>query len=977
MRVSEETTRGGSLDVELLPRRIEDEASPAEWSIAGHTADAAQVRLRVAGFPGFPADSPGFPCTWTNRGRRLAGVPSLELRSAPMTACVRLLICGLLLPTSAGAASFSIQTIDTLRHSGYHASLAFDPAGRPNISYQEGERLDLRFARFDGAVWQTQTLETALETGYLTSLVFGPDGEPRIAYDAVVNHRVMFARRVGAAWTIEEVSLNGHGFSASSSLAIDSTGTACLAFTKSFQLMYGRREAGGWVNEIVDPAIMTGWQASLSVGSDGRPRISYGSVSNSALRLATRGVSAWTSELVDAGPLGGTAFTSLALGAGDEPRISYHDAVRGDLRFAERSGAVWTLSVVDSSGDVGQHSSLALDSAGEPWIAYLDRANADLRLAHRESGNWVLEVVDSVGRVGSQPSLRFDAEGDPVIAYVDLTNGALKLAERVMVSKSAWSDGASVVEVGPARFAEPLRADAERTSVAAAISHPASPAQVSATQVVPTDFAEQLMGSGLDEPTAFVFLPGDRRLVTQRRDGAIRLLSGTSFHASDPAGVIDSVRSAYLEQGLLGMALDPRYPQSPYLYVHYDWSGGLDIRIERYTLVGDLLGTGDGTIDLDLTSSRMVLAGLPDSSGAHNGGTLAFDPSGHLIVALGDDGTKCASQSLTSLRGKLLRLDTASIPDGAGPPPTLASLAPSDNPFAGHPDPRARIVWQTGLRNPYSYSIDPFSGAVFIADVGQIAYEEVDYAASGGHDFGWPHYEGPVATTFHCVDADTSDSVPPIAGYYYQPGTRTVIMGGVYRKPLFSTGFPPAYEGDVFYLDFYTGEMRRIERSGDTWALAAPVPGQPSPTVWANGFSFTNGWKVGPDGALWYLRLWSPYPNAFSGQLRRIVSLSLVDAPGITRGALELELPRPSPSRGASQLAWSQPREARVSLEMLDVTGRLVRTLIGDATMSAGVHEHRWDGRTRDGSPARPGLYLVRLRVEGEGRRTRSLVLVP
>lgn len=872
-------------------------------------------------------------------------------------------------PATARSVGFALETVDTLRHAGHFPSLAFDGAGLPSISYQEGERLDLRFARFDGTQWLTQTLETALETGYLTSLAFGPDGEPRIAYDAVVNHRVMFARRIAGVWSIEEVSLNGHGFSATSSLAFDGTGRPCVLFTRAFQLVLACRDAGGWVSEVIDPAATTGWQGSLAFDALGRAHVSYGSLAASMLRYARKDGAVWTLETAAAGPIGGAASTSLAIAADGEPRVSYHDAIAGDLRCASRAGGVWASELVDSAGDVGRHSSLALDAAGEPWIAYLDRGNADLKLAHRELGAWVIEVVDSAARVGSHPSLRIAPDGTPTIAYADLGTGALKLARRLpglaaeRVLAAATREIPAVVSAGAAAHAP----------VPAA---PVAPAAAAATQVVPTDFSDQLVASGLDEPTAFVFLPGDRKLVAQRRDGAIRLLQGGGFHAADPAGVIDSVRSAYQEQGLLGLALDPAFPARPYLYVHYDFSGALEIRIERYTLTGDLTGGSGGAVALDPASARMVLGGLPDSSGAHNGGQLAFDRDGMLIVALGDDGAKCASQDLASMRGKLLRVDVSAIPAGGGPAPALTSLVPADNPFASHPDPRARLVWQTGLRNPYSYSLDRQSGEAFIADVGQVVYEEVDHATAGGLDFGWPHYEGAVATTFHCVEADTSASVPPIAGYFYQPGPRTVIMGGIYRKPEFATGFPPGYEGNVFFMDFYTGEMRRIVRSGNSWTIAPPVPGQPSPAIWGNGFALTNAWTVGPDGAFWYLRLWSPFGTPFSGQLRRLASTSPLDAPEPATRTFELAVPRPSPARGGATVAWSQPRGARVWTDVLDAAGRIVRTLADGEWLASGVHERRWDARGRDGEPAAPGLYFVRVRIEGEGRRARALVLI-
>jgi glucose/arabinose dehydrogenase len=187
-----------------------------------------------------------------------------------------------------------------------------------------------------------------------------------------------------------------------------------------------------------------------------------------------------------------------------------------------------------------------------------------------------------------------------------------------------------------------------------------------------------------------------------------------------------------VEDGLLGIAVDPRWPARPYVYVHYTAASSYNIKVVRYALAGDLAGTGDGRLTLDPASRREILPDLPNDSVEHNGGTLLFGPDGMLFVALGDDRVSCAAQDIHQLRGKILRLRVAGVADGGGPGPAYATLDPLDNPFSGDEDPRARLVWQYGLRNPWSFDIDRQSKQVAIADVGNARFEEVDVTLAAG-----------------------------------------------------------------------------------------------------------------------------------------------------------------------------------------------------------------------------------------------------
>src|SRR5262245_39426180 len=148
---------------------------------------------------------------------------------------------------------------------------------------------------------------------------------------------------------------------------------------------------------------------------------------------------------------------------------------------------------------------------------------------------------------------------------------------------------------------------------------------------LPTNFSDQLIASGLNAPTSFAFLPDGRALVTEQNTGAIRMVVGstvTSALVNVPSLTIGG------EQGLLSIAVDPGWPNRPFVYVHHTQEGGV-MRLIRYTAGGTL--TGSTSTSLTLGSMYQVLTGLPDAFENHNGGSLRFGPDGRLYFSVGDD----------------------------------------------------------------------------------------------------------------------------------------------------------------------------------------------------------------------------------------------------------------------------------------------------------------------------------------------------
>jgi glucose/arabinose dehydrogenase len=458
----------------------------------------------------------------------------------------------------------------------------------------------------------------------------------------------------------------------------------------------------------------------------------------------------------------------------------------------------------------------------------------------------------------------------------------------------------------------------------------------------PTNFSDQLVASGFNAPTAFAFLPDGRALVTEQTTGAIRMVvNGTTTGA---LATVPSLNTNDVERGLLSLAVDPGWPARPYVYMHYTQTDGT-MRLVRYSGKGTL--TGSGSTNLTLDSLYQILT-LNDNVPQHNGGTLQFGPDGKLYFSVGDDGGSCVAQDRTSLRGCVFRLDVSGLPGGAGGPPPRSQISPSDNPWSGSSDSAERLVYAYGLRNPFRFQIDPATGLLYVADVGETQWEEMDEVGAGENE-GWPWREGPVAWMTCSGTPPTFD--PPIDAYDHNEGI-VIVSAGVYRRAFHSTAWPGGYDGDVFYADYFLGFMRRLHKNAGTWQRIDPS-GQVSNTPWATGLNTPVDFQWGPDGHLWWL-------SQNAGQLRRIVGSGSVGVdPPVEAARLALAA-SPNPARGRIDLGFDLPAAGRVRIGVFDLAGRRVVTL-AEGWREAGHHTLNWDGRDASGRLAQAGIYVVRL----------------
>jgi len=508
-------------------------------------------------------------------------------------------------------------------------------------------------------------------------------------------------------------------------------------------------------------------------------------------------------------------------------------------------------------------------------------------------------------------------------------------------------------------------------------------------QSVPDSFTVQTLAANLQAPCGFDFLPDGRVLFVEQLTAFVRVFKEGAGLQATPVLSVSGVATDG-ERGLLGVAVDPAFPQRPYVYLHYTVAVPHHIRIARYTLAGDLDGTGGGNLTADPASRYDLVDDIPDAASNHNGGTVRFDIDGMLYVSIGEDGVWCAAQDSTSLRGVILRLDTGGLPPGPGSA-FRAQITPPDNPFHSAADSNLRLVAALGLRNPFRFQVDVPTGQLVIGDVGENVREEVDLlsppivflaerrfpatvpGAPLGADFGWPYFEGtlPGAHRNDCGPIP-SGLTAPVFDYdrTAQPSGAAIISAGTSRPfPGQSRSWPSQYSGDLFASDYYSGDLRRLTYAHGAWVIAPPVPGQPAAGTWGTGFGAVSDWRLGPDGALWYCRQ-SVNFAANTGSLARIAGPGLppVGVGPPTAAPLSLTL-KDSPARGNARLGVIVG-DGPVTLRILDPGGRTIRTLldrVAPNVPSGTEYTVVWDGMTGDGVAARPGVYLAQL--EAGGRR--------
>ncbi|OMP29803.1 PQQ-dependent sugar dehydrogenase [Mangrovimonas sp. DI 80] len=307
---------------------------------------------------------------------------------------------------------------------------------------------------------------------------------------------------------------------------------------------------------------------------------------------------------------------------------------------------------------------------------------------------------------------------------------------------------------------------------------------------------------------------GDERLFVAEQAGTIQIISSEGTLNTAPFLDITSiVYDGASEQGLLGLAFHPNYETNGYFYVNY-------INNSQNTVISRFERTDTNTAN---PNSELILLTITQPYNNHNGGDLAFGPDGYLYIGTGDGGSsgdpQNRAQNLTSLLGKLLRIDVdnPSVGNNYG--------IPSDNPFVSNPNALDEI-WAYGLRNPWKFSFDRDTNDLWIADVGQNLYEEINMVtpstSANGLNYGWRCYEGNTAyNSTNCPDDSTLTFPVDVYSHSGNGGpTKCSITGGYRYRGSEQAGFNGLY----FFADFCSNEIGTLQANGSDWTMTFTPP---------------------------------------------------------------------------------------------------------------------------------------------------------
>ena len=364
-------------------------------------------------------------------------------------------------------------------------------------------------------------------------------------------------------------------------------------------------------------------------------------------------------------------------------------------------------------------------------------------------------------------------------------------------------------------------------SVATLLFLPIGPAQGAVS--LPPGFTQSPVVGGLTGPTDMEFAP-DGRLFVAEQAGRVRIAktNGTLVTFLDISLKVDSTG----ERGLLAVAFDPNFSTNHYVYLHYTQKAtsttSVHNRVMRVTASGDRAVAGSEKLIFRLNNLS--------SAANHNGGAIHFGKDGKLYVAVGDNANGDNAQSLGNLKGKMLRINK----DGT---------IPTGNPFYSTASGNNRAIWAVGLRNPFKFAVKPGTGTIFINDVGEKTWEEINRGASGAN-YGWNLCEGNHDNPNRpgSVNCSAAPYTAPVHEYTHGSTNTTgcSITGGTFYNPT-TVRFPSGYVGDYFFADLCSGWIRRYD------------PSTKAATGFATGLSSVVDLEVSKnEGELYYLSRGSP-----------------------------------------------------------------------------------------------------------------------
>lgn len=446
------------------------------------------------------------------------------------------------------------------------------------------------------------------------------------------------------------------------------------------------------------------------------------------------------------------------------------------------------------------------------------------------------------------------------------------------------------------------------------------------------DIEIESFASGFSSPIG-IENAGDSRLFIVERRGIIKIVNDEGVTNAVAFLNIDGrVTNNGGEQGLLGLAFHPDYGTNGYFYVNYINNSG-DTVVSRFSRDANDSNIADA-------NSELILLTVDQPFSNHNGGDLAFGADGYLYIALGDGGSANdpgnRSQNLTTLLGKMLRIDVDNTSNGNN------YAIPSDNPFFGSTTNQQEI-WAYGLRNPWRFSFDSATNDLWIADVGQNEIEEINRVnfENAGVNYGWRCYEGNDAFNLSGCPAMNTLTFPVATYTHSSSGNFKCSITGGYR---YRGTAQPNLQGLYFFADYCSNEIGILEEDGANWNMTFTEP-----------FSGNNWVAFGEDidGELYIA-------GVSSGTIYRIVDANL----SVDENSLSSIKMYPNPTEDLLTLDFGPAYSSITSLTIYNMQGQKIQTLSSFENQISTIS-------TKNMSD---GLYLVEIRNLDGQKLTQKLV---
>jgi glucose/arabinose dehydrogenase len=437
---------------------------------------------------------------------------------------------------------------------------------------------------------------------------------------------------------------------------------------------------------------------------------------------------------------------------------------------------------------------------------------------------------------------------------------------------------------------------------------------------------------------------GSNRLFVVQKGGFIRVFNA-DHDATTSKVFLDisyKVRTAG-EAGLLALAFDPKYAANGIFYTYYETKYPTHNIVSRWHVSSD-----PDQVDYN---SEQILIDAPQfdpGNAYHCGGQLAFGNDKYLYIAMGDNLNSASAQDLLDLQGSILRINVHVDPEPVAFGAPLYQI-PDGNPFANNTSGYRPEIYAYGFRNPWRFAIDPYTNELWVCDVGEDSYEELDIVHAGDN-CGWPLMEGPDCFEPATCDTAGKDLKLPLYAYPHEDGSAVVGGCRYWGNRL------PELAGTFVFADY---------TSTTVWGLHYDGAGTPerfdlahdAPSMYTVGAGFDDDILFGGvDGQIY--------------RLARIVT-------PVRDGALRTHLAGnfPNPFNPSTTIRFVLDRAAQVRLDIISVRGERVRRF-EMAHAVAGAHEVVWHGEHDRGGSVASGVYFCRLIVDGLAVDSSRLVLV-